>query len=165
MSLSLATCNPPYARVEVFTNLSVNTFHTVRADFAPGPSHPSKAMVGYLLPVTNLISGRSYSFVEVVGTRAQDLPLRVFRSVDTLGEPTEEAYLVSSPYPIENLHTGLFQTFRSWQSQVANPAVENDEVFLALKMPGLYVYCAANKATVVTTADLDSRLEDLLVAI
>lgn len=165
MSLSLATCNPPFAQVEVFTSLAVNTFHTVRTSLSVGPNHPSRSVVGYLLPLTAAEAGKQLSFIEVVGTRAQDLPLRVFRSVDGLGEPTDEAYLIHSPYPVENLHTGLFQTFRSWQSQVSNPKVENDEVFLALKLPSLYVYHAANKATMITTADLDSRLEDLLVAI
>ena len=95
----------------------------------------------------------------------QNLPIQVFKSVDSEGNDTEEAYLITSRFPVDNFHTGLVQIFKSWHANVDNPTLGNEDLYIALKLPGLFVYSALNKVTVVTLPDLHEKLEDLLLAI
>lgn len=150
--------------LRTLTDLEVNTFYTVRLESEPGPV--SREGKGYLLPVRPLRAGTALEFVEIQGSRMQNLPIKVFRAINPIpGADSETAFLITSRFQVENFHTGLVQVFRSWQENVDNPVVSQNEVFTALKLPGLYVYHATNKITLVTIPDLNEKLEDLLLAI
>lgn len=145
--------------------LEVNTFHTIELEEAKGLFNTRTISPGYLLPTRPLPVDVALHFHEVVGSRMQNLPIQVYRAVDEDGQDLDSAFLITSRFNIDNFHTGLVQVFKSWQGNIDNPAVSSSELFLALKMHGLYIYSATNKVTVVTIPDLHEKLEDLLLAI
>lgn len=145
--------------------LEVNTFYTIYLEEARGLFGTKHESPAYLLPTRNIDPGTEIQFNEIIGSRMQNLPIQVFKSVNEEGEDTEIAYLITSRFPVDNFHTGLVQIFNSWHRNVENPSIGKDELYMALKLPGMFIYAALNKVTLVTIPDLHEKLEDLLLAI